>query len=219
MTPRAVVFDLDDTLAVPVRDRQTLLEEAADATDAPALSRADYLRAHRGAVDGETRAPIFERLLSNDDPPPEAVARAYREAVNDALEPVDGVETLVGDLTNGMGYRVGLLTDGPPRAQRSKLDRLGWSDRFDATLVTGELDTRKPDRITFESICDRLGVEPADAVYVGDNPETDIRGATDAGLQAVQVLYEGGPPAHPDADAVVERSSLGPEVRAALASL
>lgn len=219
MTPRAVVFDLDGTLAVPDRDHQTLLTEAADAADAPRLSRTEYLRAHREAVAGETRAPIFERLLENGDPPAEAVARAYREAINDALEPVDGVESLVGDLTNGLGYRVGVLTDGPPRAQRSKLERLGWTDRFDATLVTGEIDTRKPDPVTFETICDWLEVEPTNAAYVGDDPEADIAGAADVGMRAVQVRYDGGPSTHPDADAVVERRSLAAELPSVLSSL
>ncbi|QSG05749.1 HAD family hydrolase [Halapricum desulfuricans] len=208
MTSRAVVFDLDGTLAVPDRDRRTLLAEAIEATDAPPLSRSDYLDAHGRVVAGETRTPIFEQLLTDDDPSPDAVARAYREAVNDALEPVDGVETLLEDLTDGLGYRVGVLTDGPSRAQRSKLDRLGWRERFDATLVTGELDTRKPDPMAFEAITDRLGVDPDRAIYVGDDPERDVAGAAAAGLDAVQVLYDDGPEAHPDAAAVVERDAL-----------
>jgi len=29
-------------------------------------------------------------------------------------------------------YRVGLLTNGPVRAQRDKLETLGWEDAFDA---------------------------------------------------------------------------------------
>ena len=39
MHPTAVAFDLDYTLAVPTRDRQTILSEAAQVAGAPPLSR------------------------------------------------------------------------------------------------------------------------------------------------------------------------------------
>lgn len=215
MSVRAVVFDLDGTLAVPERDRQTLLDDATDATDAPSLARADYLEAHAAAVTGDTRVPVFDRLLDDGDPPPEAVARAYREAVNDALTPVEQAQPLVESLGNGMGYRVGVLTDGPEHAQLTKLTRLGWTDSFHATLVTGSMETRKPDPAVFLEICHRLDVEPSEAVYVGDNPETDVVGAADVGMSTVQVRYPGGPDAHSRADAMLDRDSLAqalPEV-------
>ena len=62
--PRAVVFDLDYTLAVPERDRATILAEAAQAAGAPPLSREAYLEAHRRNLTRETREPIFADLLA-----------------------------------------------------------------------------------------------------------------------------------------------------------
>jgi putative hydrolase of the HAD superfamily len=216
MPDRAVAFDLDYTLAVPERDRQTLLDEATAAADAPALERSAYLEAHRSHVAGETRAPIFEHLLAETDTDHERVAAAYREAVNDALVPVEGVEAMLDALRER--WPLGLLTDGPVRAQRSKLERLGWTDRFDAVVVTGELAAAKPDERAFATLTDRLGVSPADVVFVGDHPEADVAGASAAGMTAVQVL-SGEFERHPDADAVVERASLSTELPALLERL
>ncbi|WP_421359622.1 HAD-IIA family hydrolase [Agrobacterium rosae] len=45
----------------------------------------------------------------------------------------------------------------------------------------------KPERILFEMACKRLGVTPADAVMIGDNPQTDGLGASRVGMQFWQV--------------------------------
>ncbi|WP_455449037.1 HAD family hydrolase [Natrinema thermotolerans] len=206
--PRAVVFDLDYTLAVPRRDRTTILEEAATATGAPSLSREAYLEAHRRNLTSETREPIFEDLLADtdSDADPAAVATAYRETISDSLEPLPGVEAMLADLRKS--YRVGLLTNGPVRAQRDKLETLGWEDAFDAALVTGELEAGKPDPRAFGAITDELGVAPDEAVYVGDEVEADVRGATEAGMRAVQVLLSDGPGPDPRAVAHLEQADL-----------
>jgi len=208
---RAVVFDLDDTLAVTDRSRQTLLDEATAQVDSTDIDRADYLDAHGAVAATETRAPIFEQLLDGDaDTTPEAIATAYREAIEDALEPLPGAATLVQDLREE--YLVGLLTDGPLVAQHGKLADLGWTDLFDAVVITGSLAAGKPDQRAFDAICAELDVAPPDAVYVGDRPEVDIAGAAAAGFRTVQVLYESGPDRHPAADAVVDRSALVDEL-------
>lgn len=216
--PTAVGFDLDHTLAVTARDRSTLLAEATDAAGAPALSRESYLRAHDADLATETREPIFAELLTEHDADPETLTRAYRRAIEDALEPVDGARTLLETLREA-GYRVGLLTDGPARAQRGKLERLGWADLFDSVVVTGELPAGKPDRRAFEALLDGLGVGPDELVYVGDHPEADVRGAADAGIRVIQVCYPGGPAPHPRAHATVERDHLAAELPAILRGL
>ncbi|MFC7238243.1 HAD family hydrolase [Saliphagus sp. GCM10025317] len=214
----AVVFDLDYTLAVPDRDRETLLTEATAAAGAPPLSRESYLEAHRNNLTRESREPIFADLLADHDTSaePGAIATAYRESIADALTPLAGVETMLEDLRST--YRVGLLTNGPVRAQRDKLETLGWEGRFDAALVTGELEAGKPDRRAFEAILGELAVEPERAVYVGDEREADVEGATRAGMRAIQVLRSD---TEPDSRAVahVDQSAITRELPAVLASL
>ena len=212
MTVSAVVFDFDYTLTVPDRPRQAVLDEATDAVGAPRLSREAYLDAHSRHLDSDTRVPIFAELLDGEDADtdPEALADAYREKVADSLRAVEGVPGLLADLRED--YALGLLTNGPADAQQSKLDRFDWVNEFDAVVITGHLDAGKPDERAFRAVLDDLGVEPGEAAYVGDDPEADVEGAKNAGMYAIQVVFEGGPDPHPDADARVERDSLATDL-------
>lgn len=219
MDTAAVAFDLDDTLAVTQVDRETLLTEALRAADAPDRSRKAYLDAHADHLTARSRTPVFERLLDEAETDVDGadVAEAYRSRVNAALEPVPGAEALLATLRDR--YRIGLLTNGPVRAQRSKLAALGWTDTFDVTLVTGELDAGKPDASAFASLVDALGTRPAQTVFVGDDVAADIRGATDAGLVAIQACYPGGPAPNPAAAAHVDRADLADRLPAIIDSL
>jgi len=212
LRPRVIVtavgFDLDETLAVPTRDRATILGDAAETADAPPLSREDYLDAHSRHLTRETRTPIFADLLADHDTDtdPEAVATAYREEIADALVPVPEVESFLTRLRGE--YRVGLLTNGPQLAQRDKLTTLGWTDLFDTALVTGELDAGKPDAVAFEALLDALGTGPGETAYVGDDVDADVAGAAEAGLVPIQVLYEDGPAPSPRAAVHLRREEL-----------
>jgi putative hydrolase of the HAD superfamily len=216
---KAVGFDLDETLAVTKRDRRRILADASDRADAPPLSRAAYLDAHAEHSGHDTREPVFDALLADHetDATADDLAGAYREAVEAAMEPLADVPGLVATLQRD--YRVGLLTDGPVEAQRSKLRALGWTDLFDATLVTGGLPAPKPDERAFHALVDALDVPPEAFVYVGDHPENDVVGAASVGMTPVQVLYDGGPAAHPDAAATIQRERLVVELPGLVADL
>ncbi|MFH5799906.1 HAD family hydrolase [Haladaptatus sp. CMAA 1911] len=218
MCVTAVGLDLDETLAVTDRPREKLLADATQAVNAPSLSRQEYLDAHGRHLTSESRKPIFADLLADS---PEAGADeltdAYQRAILDALAPLGDIPSLLAELRRE--YRVGLLTNGPVAAQRGKLAELGWEDHFDATVVTGELDAGKPDPHAFEALCEALDVSPAEMVYVGDNPEMDVRGANEAGIRTVQVLYPDGPDPEPVADAYVDRDELVNTLPEIIASL
>lgn len=209
MTVTAVGLDLDYTLAVPTRDRAALLNEAAEVHDVASLDRDEYIDAHRRHLGRKTRIPVFEELLGDEgdaEVDPVALARTYREAVNDALVPIAGAESLIDELRRE--YRVGLLTNGPAVAGREKVEKLGWTDRFDAVIVSGEIGIGKPDRRVFEALLDALDARPEETVFVGDEVEADIAGASDAGLHTIQVTFPGGPDQDPRADGYLDRSDL-----------
>jgi len=67
------------------------------------------------------------------------------------------------------------------------LQRLKIRRFFDAIVVSGDNGWRKPHRNIFADVLMRLGVSPDEAVFIGDSPLEDIKGAKDAGLRTVFV--------------------------------
>ncbi|MGW5424189.1 HAD family hydrolase [Streptomyces sp. NPDC003943] len=82
-------------------------------------------------------------------------------------------------------YRHGVLSNSSIHAQDPKLRALGVRDRFEAVLCAAELGVAKPAAEAFHAACTALGLPPDQVAYVGDQPDTDARGAVEAGLLGV----------------------------------
>lgn len=67
------------------------------------------------------------------------------------------------------------------------LNQLGVSRYFNTVVVSEENGWRKPSPHIFKDALDRLQVTADEAVYIGDSPLEDVKGAKDAGLRVVFV--------------------------------
>ncbi|MEU8765261.1 HAD family hydrolase [Streptomyces sp. NPDC048659] len=82
-------------------------------------------------------------------------------------------------------YRQAVLSNSSIHNQERKLRVLGVRDRFEAVLCAAELGVAKPAAAAFHAACDTLGLPPEQVAYVGDQPDTDARGAAEAGLRGI----------------------------------
>jgi putative hydrolase of the HAD superfamily len=65
------------------------------------------------------------------------------------------------------------------------LRKLGLTRYFNSVLVSQDFGWRKPSAKVFQEILRRLKVDWDEAVYVGDSPEEDIKGAQKAGMKTI----------------------------------
>ena len=72
----------------------------------------------------------------------------------------------------------------------TSLRNLGINQFFDAVVVSHENGWRKPHMRIFQDILGELGVEAEEAVFIGDSPLEDIKGAKEAGLKTVFVASQ-----------------------------
>ncbi|MCY4438236.1 MAG: HAD family hydrolase [Chloroflexi bacterium] len=82
-------------------------------------------------------------------------------------------------------YPLGMITNGDGKQQRQKLGQLDIAERFRSVLVSGDVGVAKPQREIFERSAEELGFHPSELLFIGDNPENDVRGAMQAGWHAI----------------------------------
>ncbi|MDO3412834.1 HAD family hydrolase [Saccharibacillus sp. CPCC 101409] len=88
-----------------------------------------------------------------------------------------------------------LLTNGCPSLQQEKLDGVPQLvPYFDHIVISGTFGKGKPDPAIFSHALGLLGVEPEEALMVGDKQSTDIRGALDSGIPSVWINRGGRAP-------------------------
>jgi HAD superfamily hydrolase (TIGR01549 family) len=97
-----------------------------------------------------------------------------------------GIQAFVERLARD--YRLSIISNSvyPPLVPRN-LEAMGVSKHFAQVLTSADFGVRKPDQRIFHEALRRLGIDAADAIYVGDSFETDYRGATSAGLRCVLI--------------------------------
>lgn len=84
-------------------------------------------------------------------------------------------------------YRLGMVTNGIPDVQRTKIDATGIESVFDAITISGELAIGKPDPAIYQYTLDQLGSTMEETIMVGDSFPRDVIGAQEFGLRAVWI--------------------------------
>jgi putative hydrolase of the HAD superfamily len=70
---------------------------------------------------------------------------------------------------------------------------------FEATVFSCQVGLAKPDPRIYRLACEQLGVEPAEALFVGDGANDELAGAERVGMRAVLIHRPGKAPYWPGA--------------------
>ncbi len=179
---KGVIFDLDDTL----------------------YSEKEYVKSGYKAVSSflggsyegklwsffEADKPAIDELLLElgRQSMKDIVLKIYRSHKPD-IHLYPGVSEMIDNL-KANGIKVGIITDGRPEGQRNKLDALGLWELVDDVIITDELggvQFRKPCDIAFRIMITKWRLNPADVIYVGDNPVKDFQAPQQLGMKSVLI--------------------------------
>lgn len=181
-----ILLDLDDTLV----HRQTVFSSWAEefASQHPEQSDLiDWLTAEDqgGVRPREEFWSLLKTRLGLD--------LSVERLVNDWQNEFTGRYLLESETRDALmraksaGWRLGVVTNGAASVQAAKVAAAGLNELVDAVCISGAEGVAKPAREIFELAARRCGADLAGGWMVGDNPQTDIQGAHNAGLYSVWV--------------------------------
>jgi putative hydrolase of the HAD superfamily len=83
-------------------------------------------------------------------------------------------------------YKLGIVSNfAIPECVLKLLDKHGLAGFFDAVVVSGAVNRRKPSPEIFKKALEELGVDAEEAVFVGDTVDADIQGAKSLGMKTI----------------------------------
>jgi HAD superfamily hydrolase (TIGR01549 family) len=233
--PKAVFFDLDDTLFDHLHSTRQGLQAICQAY--PCLQQqsiellfADYTRlldeVHLCVLNGtltidEARSERFRRFFllhgTAIEDIPTAIAHAthlhratYQANRQVVVGAVPLLEYLHGKVT------IAVITNNIVTEQVEKLRYLKLNHLIDELIVSEEIGFIKPDPRIFQAALQRVGCRAEEVVMIGDAWKADILGATQLGIRAIWLNRTGN--ACPDPALAVEMQSFEP-LAAALAMI
>jgi len=201
LVPRAICFDLDDTLweVQPVLRRaearvQAYLE-AEHPQLAPQLSVEAMFSARRTlAAEVPERAhdmtwlrtEALRRLATHHGHDPVIGDRAFEVfiAARHEVEFYPEVTTALSKLSSR--FRLASFSNG-----NACVHRIGIGHYFEVTLNAESVGRAKPHPEVYLTVARALGISPSELLHVGDHLENDIRGAAEAGCRTAWVNRRG----------------------------
>jgi YjjG family noncanonical pyrimidine nucleotidase len=194
---RALLFDADHTLLDTSKAERCALRAAlrGRALRCPASTLHAYRAINaelwamysRGGIDaGALSRERFRRLLSHlkqDAEGGAALSEAYIDGISRRGDLLPGCRAALARLKRR--YRLGLVTNGLDRVQRSRLRVARLEPFFDVVVTSESCGFAKPDPRILGVALEALGVAASEALYIGDDLAIDGTAARAAGMAFV----------------------------------
>lgn len=195
---RAVIFDLDNTLI----DFLTFKKETAKAA-ARAMVRmglpTDEITAYgkifsvydeKGIEYQKTFGDVIKPFgleINKAEMIQQAAILAYLRRKFDVLKPYPMVKPVLEKLRQK--YKLAVVTDAPRNKAWQRLVLTGLEKEFHFVITKDDTLEEKPHPSPFYLAMKKLNVLAPACLFVGDNPERDIRGARELGMMSCWARY------------------------------
>jgi len=205
--PRAVLFDLDGTLADTAADLAAAINTMRTARGLEPMPVAEL----RGYASAGARGLVGKGFGVGPDEPGFPALRDeflanYEAAMLVHTRLFDGMAEVL-DAIEGAGMRWGVVSNKIERYVRPIIAGLGLASRCGCAVGGDSTPTRKPDPASLLFGARLIGIAPADCIYVGDDHRDVIAGRA-AGMRTIAAAYgycdAGLPPEQWGADELVE---------------
>ena len=186
MAIRAVIFDYGMVLSQP--QEPSALNNLLAITGLDRETFDSHYWTHRHAYDmGELNGPAYWKKFASDTSIELTATDIERLIENDVLmwctinEPMLKWAKSLAE----SGLRIGILSNMGEDTLAYMRQEFSWLGDFDHRTLSCELGIAKPDPAIYTYTCEKLGVAPAEALFLDDKAE-NIRAAEEVGLNGIQ---------------------------------
>ncbi len=115
------------------------------------------------------------------------IAGAVRPAMVAALDTLKARGLRIACITNNVpGGKMGIKGAGMTRSEQAAHEVANIMARFEHIIESSKAGVRKPDPRIYEMMCEKLGVEPAECIYL-DDLGINCKPANRLGMHAIKV--------------------------------
>lgn len=146
-----------------------------------------YFRTREGTEFRKARVGYHRAVAAmvGHELPEEEWLPTFKRATSENLEPVEGTVTAIRRLDTHVHQ--GIVSDIDTWESERLLEQFGVAEHLDAVTTSEEVGRTKPDPAMFETALEKAGVDPAEALMVGDRYENDMQGGARIGIDTVAV--------------------------------
>jgi len=183
--PRAVIFDMDNTLHDLRRSR---------------MCAADALMAYCG-VFGDLH------MYSLNKNPPTLIEDAVSLYLGDGVDadfnqctwlyhtlelacisPFEGIEEMLNELKSA-GVLLAVISNADRPDMEKRMAALGYGKYFELIITPETFGVKKPDPLVYHKTLEALGVSPEETVMIGDKKNRDVRPPRELGIKGVHATF------------------------------
>ena len=115
------------------------------------------------------------------------IAGAVRPAMVATLDTLKDRGFTIACITNNVpGGKMGIRGAGMTRSAEAAIEVADIMARFDHVIESSKAGVRKPDPRIYQMMCEKLGVEPAECIYL-DDLGINCKPASQLGMHAIKV--------------------------------
>jgi putative hydrolase of the HAD superfamily len=187
---KAVIFDLDDTLLNRNKTFDLYCDYLIDTFFPKDIYNKENIKLNMKNLDKngyEDRNIFYRKIIENWNL--KSSVNELEENWFDQFDKFSVPECKLIEILNYLNkkYKLAIITNGSSIMQNKKIDALGIRKYFNEIIISNDVGIKKPNKEIFILACDRLKIIPSEVVYIGDNFDIDILGATNAGLKAIWI--------------------------------
>ena len=214
--PKAVLFDLDGTLIDSAPDLHAALNQTLESYGEPpftleAVTRMigagvpKLIERAYAALDKQLDPATMDRIVDR-------FIKIYEPRSTELTTLYAGASEVTRNLKAG-GRQIGVVTNKPGHATDQILRHFGLYDLMDVVVGGDAGPPKKPEPGLLFLACEKLGLDPADVLFVGDS-ENDVQAAKAAGIVVVAIIggYTALTPEELAPDAAAEDLSAVPDL-------